>query len=277
MNDLIALRRAVPDDLKALAALSSAVAWPHRAADLKLMLELGRGFVACDRNVDDIAGIGFWWPNGRDAATLGLVIVSPARQGRGIGGRLLTALLDDAHPRAVKLVATAAGQPLYEKLGFHVVGGIRQHQGVYAQAPKAVASVRPAGARDRDAVVALDVEAIGAERGTLVARLLSVGSAVLLTREGAPAGFAVRRAFGRGEVVGPIVAPDEDAAIALLRALAGPGFLRVDCPAEATRFAAHLTRAGLAVVDEAAVMLRGDWPATAGRVRSFALASQALC
>ena len=48
--------------------------------------------------------------------------------------------------------------------------------------------------------------------------LLADGEAWVVDHAGQPAGFAVLRAFGRGTIVGPIVAPSEDEAIALAAA-----------------------------------------------------------
>ena len=79
-------------------------------------------------------------------------------------------------------------------------------------------------------------------------------------------------------IVGPIVAPGEDEAIALAAAAAAaapPGVLRVDIPAEAERLAAWLTAVGLPATDTVTVMLRGNWPATGKGPRRFGLALQA--
>ena len=79
-------------------------------------------------------------------------------------------------------------------------------------------------------------------------------------------------------IVGPIVAPGEDEAIALAAAAAAaapPGMLRVDIPAEAERFADWLTAASLPAVDTVTVMSRGSWPAVGKGPRRFGLALQA--
>lgn len=276
MSGFVRLRPASLHDLAAVTRLAAAVAWPHRPADLKLMLDLGRGFAAREEASGDTVGVGFWWDCGADAATLGLVMVAPELQGRGIGRQLMQMLLEDSHPRTIRLVATTEGQALYERLGFRPVGGVRQHQGTYAAPTMRAPAVRPAGPSDHEALLALDAEAFGATRDTLMRRLLGVGETVLLEADGRPVGFATRRAFGRGDVVGPIVAPDQERAIDLFRAAARPGFVRVDCPAEATRFAAYLSDVGLPVVDEPVAMLRGNWPTTTGRLHNFGLVSQAL-
>jgi hypothetical protein len=84
------------------------------------------------------------------------------------------------------------------------------------------------------------------------------------------------RPFGRGEVIGPVIAPAAAAAwplIAHFLAARAGAFLRIDItdPALAPMLAAH----GLAAVDEALRMVRGT-PATPGASRSFALVNQAL-
>ena len=70
------------------------------------------------------------------------------------------------------------------------------------------------------------------------------------------------RQSGRGALIGPIVAPDETLAIALVQHLlrASPGFTRVDTPSDATRLATWLEAAGLVRVDEVTVMVRGTRP-----------------
>ena len=91
-------------------------------------------------------------------------------------------------------------------------------------------------------------------------------------------GFSLSRPFGRGHVVGPIVAPDETAAIALLQPHlqehAGR-FLRVDTPDD-DAFAERLAAAGLARVDTVATMRRGDRPGQPASARIFGLINQAL-
>jgi hypothetical protein len=88
-------------------------------------------------------------------------------------------------------------------------------------------------------------------------------------------GFALRRPFGRGQTIGPVVASDEDHAIRLVSPLLAPGFIRIDIPGDAPRLASWLAGNGLPAISSATVMIRGDWPASSGP-RRFGLVSQAL-
>ncbi len=136
--------------------------------------------------------------------------------------------------------------------------------------------IRAAAADDLPAILRVDAETTGLDRAPLLRHLTGVGRTVVLTAGGAVAGYAVERAFGRGSVIGPIVAPAEADAIALFDALAAPGFVRVDRAASATELGRHLAACGLALDSESAAMVLGDWPAAVAPPRLFALASHAF-
>src|SRR5258708_7732975 len=161
------------------------------------------------------------WRYGPGAGTLGMILVSPAQQGKGIGRRLTEALLHDAGARSLMLNATGAGLRLYAASGFRVAGAIRQLQGQCRSMSGATAA-RPLRPGDRAALLALDAAAFGAERTTLLDRLIQEGRTMVLGAPQAVTGFAIRRKFGRGEVIGPVVAASETDAIELVSALAGP-------------------------------------------------------
>jgi len=89
-------------------------------------------------------------------------------------------------------------------------------------------------------------------------------------------GFAVRRRFGRGTVIGPVVARSEEDAILLVGAVAEAGFVRLDIPHDARRLEAWLIERGLASAGTVTVMVRGNWPPPSPEARRFGLVSQAL-
>jgi ribosomal protein S18 acetylase RimI-like enzyme len=265
-------------DIAASHGLSVEVRWPHRAEDWRLMLEIGHGLVVGDAD-GRITACAMWWPFGDGLATIGMVIVSPRLQGQGTGRRLMRELFSAAGPRTIRLTATAAGRRLYESEGFRVTGSNTQYQGI-ADAAAAVDDprVRPAAEADWPAIAALDREASGGDRGRMLDALREAGRTVVLEEDGRIAGYAVCRPFGRGHIVGPVVAPDADSAVALasphVRAQAGT-FLRLDTPEGDGPLVAFAQSCGLANVDLSVTMTRGEQPAT-GPARIFALANQAL-
>jgi len=282
MNDRrTTLRPMRVGDLSAMHGLLQQMSWPHRAEDCAQLFALGAGIVALDAAGLTVGG-GLRWSFGRDLGTIGLVVVAPERQGRGIGRALMEALIAQSEPRALMLNATAEGLELYKKLGFVSTGSVRQHQARLAETPvlppvPAVA-VRRAAPADHATLCALDAAAFGADRSALMSGLLATGETWLAEHAERPAGFAVLRPFGRGTIIGPIVAPGEDEAIALAAAAAKAaptGVLRVDIDASAERVAAWLTAAGLPAVDSVTVMVRGRWPASPAAPRRFGLALQA--
>jgi hypothetical protein len=174
------------------------------------------------------------------------------------------------------LLATPAGRPLYERLGFVEVGAVCQHQGEYRGGRPADPRIREATSEDRSAVLCLDAAAFGVPRPAVLEHLMAVGRTFVLIENGGVIGYAIERAFGHGSVVGPVVAATEPEAIALFNAAARPGFVRVDRASEAANLGQHLTACGLAPNSELTAMLRGDWPASTARQRIYALGSHAL-
>ena len=221
-------------------------------------------------------GVGLFWAFGGTLARIGLVIVAPESQGRGVGRKLVLRLLDDTADLPVVLLATDAGRPLYESLGFTAYDTSRQFQGIYNGEPSADPRVRPGKDSDLAQIADLDAAAFGARRDAALAALTETGEISVLSDNGTLTGYAIARSFGRGTTIGPIVAKTEADAIALVSALARPGFLRVDCPANAAALIGHLTEAGLGNVGTSPVMVRGDWRAPAGPQKIFGLASHAL-
>jgi predicted N-acetyltransferase YhbS len=265
-------------DLPAALALSQAVRWPHRLEDWQFALRAGTGFVAEEDGA--VVGTGLCWNQGPDHGTLGLIIVSPAHQGKGMGRQLMRLVLERLGERCTLLNATTAGQPLYESLGFRAIGTLHQHQGTLAAlAPPAGLRVRPAGAGDVPAIIALANRATGMVRDDLMKQLIGVAEGAVLERGGELAGFSLIRPFGRGHVIGPLVAPDAACAQALVAtwcdAYAG-AFVRLDVPGT-SGLGEWLAQAGLAQVDTAVIMARNGVPPRDAAIQQFAIVSQALC
>ncbi|WP_419815851.1 GNAT family N-acetyltransferase [Glacieibacterium sp.] len=260
-------------------ALSSGLGWPYRDADWRFALSLGRGIAA----VQDgrLVATGFWWPYGEGFASCGMVIVDPRLQGRGIGAAIMDRVLADIGDRTVILNSTREGQRLYTRLGFVPYGQVRQHQAVLAADSAAepdLAVVRDMAAGDAAAVRSLDRAAARMDRGDLLGALFTTGSVVVLDRGNGVEGYACVRDFGRGVVIGPVVAGGDDDAKALIAALAARHrgtFVRIDVTGN-SGLSPWLETIGLPGVDGVVAMVRGTLPAPATATRLFALSNQSL-
>jgi hypothetical protein len=244
-------------------ALSTALGWPYRPQDWQFSAETAQGFVAEEEGV--VIGTAMCWTFGQDRASLGHVIVSATHQGRGIGRKLMEAVLEALGPRITFLHATPAGQPLYEKLGFSVCGSLHQCQGnVSASLPVALLDgerLRAGAEADFPALIALAARACGLERDAILSKLLRMGESVVLECDDEIVGFSVLRRFGRGYVVGPVVAlrsHDDVRAKALIGywlARRHGEFIRIDVPA-GTTLLPWLSEQGLPRVDTCSKMVR---------------------
>jgi ribosomal protein S18 acetylase RimI-like enzyme len=227
-----------------------------------------------------VIGTALWWEYGEAHGCAGMIIVAKAAQGRGYGARMMDALLSAAHPRTIVLNSTAEGRSLYERRGFACVGVIHQHQGIPGarrQAPPPCA-VRPMAPSDFEAIACLDREATGWARRQLLQGLVQVGAGHVLVRDGEPRGYAICRLFGRGHVIGPVVAESTADARALIEAALarlGRVFVRVDTSTD-SGLGAWLESIGLKQVGDATTMVLGTRIPLAGPARTFALANQSF-
>ncbi|WP_245638354.1 GNAT family N-acetyltransferase [Croceicoccus bisphenolivorans] len=275
----IVLRDMKPEDLEAAIELSQEQSWPHRAEDWQFFFELGQGIVA---TIDDrVVGTIMSWHFGSNYATIGMVIVTSEIQKRGIGRKLMEAMVERLDGRNILLNATQEGMPLYSSLGFVPCGIVHQHQGPAPTMPlvelRDGERVRPMGNADFE-LHALYSKASGMDRSVLFEALASDSSGVVLSRNHEPTGFALLRRFGRGRAIAPIVAPDLEGAKVLtthwLGARAGR-FCRIDV-VEGLGMSRWLDEMGLPKVGTVTTMVRGTAPAVAEGPRVFGLAAQAL-
>ena len=148
------------------------------------------------------------------------IVVRPGQQRSGLGRRLTEAAIAWLRARfagTVLLLATDAGRPVYERIGF--VAGERYGSFAWLQdavAPDAVPSdegvaIQAMQAADLPAACALDHAATGEDRRGFIEPFVSTGW--MATRGADVVGFHVACPWGRG----PTVARDAAAGLALLR------------------------------------------------------------
>ncbi|GAA0485345.1 GNAT family N-acetyltransferase [Tatumella punctata] len=281
----IELRSMQETDLAQGFRLSQQVSWPHRYQDWQQALSLGEGVVA--ENQHGVVGCALLWQWGEARSTLGLVIVDPACQGQGIGKQLMQALLEKAAGGNVRLHATEMGKGLYQKYGFVVQCSVFQHQTaqlpeISAPRPDATAgeTVRPLRREELPALIEQDYQAHGLYRPALWQDLLQSADALLVLENPArPLGYMVIRKFGRGHVIGPMLAADESSARKLFGYAAAQltgQFVRIDTYGN-TAFSDWLSECGLPVVDVPLMMVRGTpWQRKPEAMADFSFMSQAM-
>ena len=266
------------DDIPRLHELSVAVAWPHRAEDWAVLIELGEGIIARDE-IGRVVGSAMWFPIGTQFASIGMVIVSPRLQEHGAGRWLMDHVLARLDGRGKVLNATSLAYRLYASLGFQPLGSVFQHNGLVKRTPAILGDARPIEARDAAAIHALDAAALGAARPRIVDTLLAASTGMKLVRNGRLTGFALCRRFGRGLVIGPVVAETEDDALALVTptiAAHRGRFLRMDTREPDGRLRQMLTASGLRLQDTVTRMRLGRPLQPRSKARTFGLASHTL-
>jgi GNAT superfamily N-acetyltransferase len=204
-----------PADLDGALAANTAIGWDHRRPlfDFYGARDDSALFVAeLDGEIVGTAGATLFagpaptgWVHG--------IVVRPERQRTGLGARLTETAIAWLHARsapAVLLLATDAGRPVYERLGF-VAGG---RYGLFpwpGTGPEADLTLERMQGQHRSAVHALDRAATGEDRGGFI-DALAVGGWVA-TRGTEVLGFHVACPWGGG----PTIARDAPTGLRLLR------------------------------------------------------------
>jgi GNAT superfamily N-acetyltransferase len=250
-------------DVKLLHALSISVGWPHRPKDWDLVRCAGHGIAAVD-GIGRVFGSAMWFPQGDDFATIGLVITTPRIQAQGGGRWLMDQVLERCGDRNLSLNSTHAAYSLYVSLGFTKEAIVYQRQGeVTPKLPEVAALEGELSELSSDKlqeITALDTHAFGTNRERLLALLAQDASLCVLRRGSEIVGYSMRREFGRGQGIGPIVAKNDHDAIHLaavhLKHLTGR-FVRVDTREKDGIFAEFLQQSSLGVYETVTTMSKG--------------------
>jgi GNAT superfamily N-acetyltransferase len=228
LPDGLRLRAAGADDLPHIAELRHAVGWAVHEWALRAVLDQPHALcvVVADRG-GRVVGVGSGIGYGR-LGVVGNMIVDPSHRRRGIGAAILTAVVDFLERRGctrLELSATDDGRPLYAQHGFSPCD-----PGVSAVVTRDAkldveggGMLEEAGSASLTELIAYDAPRFGGGRGPLLATMLAHPERPLLIvrNAGAITGWAwIRPEAGR---IGPVVADEPDAAVALV----GEGLARI--------------------------------------------------
>ncbi|MEN4751254.1 GNAT family N-acetyltransferase [Pseudomonas sp. Ps21-P2] len=280
MSDAYVYRMATAADMPAAHALSVQLKWPHREADWAMVQRTSEGFVA--EHDGQLVGVAFACHQGA-YSSIGLVIVSDQHRSKGIGRRLMNLCLDAAAPRTPILNATESGAPLYASMGFVEYARIQQHQGV-PQTPPVPAAMgaglcREVTEAEYPRVIELANAGSGLDRTAVLNDLLPMAECVVgVEVHGQLKGCALLRRFGRGHLIGPVVAQSLEQAQQMITHLLDliPGaFVRFDILADCG-LVEWLEGLGLPCVDRAPRMVLGEPPRSRDGIAQFAMVTQAI-
>ncbi|UHA73565.1 GNAT family N-acetyltransferase [Paenibacillus sp. 481] len=281
-------------DLADLLALSQRVGWDYNLAEVKILLATGSVFGVKNEQGRVIASAAIipYESTSLEAqpiASIGFVIVHPDVRGLGYGTQVIKACMDSVPDHvAFILVATVQGRPLYEKLGFSAVSAVHVclcEQFVPLNPIRDAAlhdeyRVVPYTDDDFEAVHHLDRHASGYSRAIfLAARIQQADTCLILrTPEGEPIGFGMTIQTAANLIVGPIVAPDHEAAVFLVEQLvAGKSdVLRIDVPMGNPAFLFELDKCGFKEARTPPVMMNRNAQLPARDGQLYGIASQAF-
>jgi GNAT superfamily N-acetyltransferase len=291
------IRRLVPGDLKQCIALSADRGWSPEKAKWSLLLEASEPFgvdapdgraLGRRRALIGAVVLTRW---GTELASVGMMLVAARYGRRGLGRALMEHLIGQAADATVTLFATDMGRPLYEKLGFLPVRRSVSFVGTFRPDSREDNSkkrtARAATQADLAAILAVDGAAFGADRGTIVRRLPGFAERIAVLESSEDSGAAritgYAAAWRNGPtttVIGPVVAPDGDAATVLIahlaRQLRGSRQIRLDLDPDRQELPAWAHAHGLEPVARTIVMARGDLVPRGAPDRLFAPISVAL-
>jgi hypothetical protein len=255
-----------------------------------------------------------WGPS---LASVGMMLVAARYGRRGLGRGLMEHVIAAAGQATVTLFATDLGRPLYEQLGFAPVRRSVSFVGAFRPGP-AAGFTRAATEADLPAILAVDRAAFGADRGQIVSRLPGFADRIAVLaddshdaddlhhgedlhhgddpRQGddprhgdvphhSPQfrhrirGYAAAwRNSPSSTVIGPLVAPDAQAAQRLIVDLAAHarGSIRLDLDPDRPELPSWAHKHGLEPVGRTLVMARGELPRHGSPDRLFTPISVAL-
>ena len=244
-----------------LHSLSVSVNWPHRPQDMAFLLAQGGGLIARDQ-IGRPLGAGMSFEYGPDAAMVGMMMTHPKLQAGGLGREILNALEAALDGRNLRLNATKSAWRLYRAAGFRETGSVVQYQGISQRlsAPSVRSGLRAARPEDLPSILNLDSHVFGAPRHDVITRVFAASDCYVIEDAGQVTGFSKCRPFGRGHVIGPLIAASMTDAAALsdvfLAQHAGE-FVRLDADARHADLGEHLNKRGLETYDTVVPMSKG--------------------
>ena len=198
-------------------------------------------------------------------AFLGFYIVAKGFRGSGHGLRIWNAAIAHAGARVIGLDGVVAQQDNYKKSAFRLAYANIRYGGIVAAPPKPPAEIVALDEIPFEIIEADDATVFPAARSAFLRAWINTSGHVgrALLRDGRLTAWGVIRPCRTGRKIGPLVADDRAAAMAVVQALlthADGGEVFLDVPAVNAEAIALASELGLKPVFETARMYTGPIP-----------------
>jgi GNAT superfamily N-acetyltransferase len=269
-----AIRRLGADDLRSCAALSVDRGWWPERGKWALLLDASDGFGIDAPDGQGLAGTVVVTRWGTERAAIGMMLIASRYGGQGLGRALMEHALSVAgEGAAVSLYATDSGRPLYDKLGFQPVRRSVAFRGRFrADSPassgkkdeaqaETPGDIRVVTEADLPAILTLDRAVYGADRERILGRMPAFADRfVVLEDDDGIVGYAAAWRTEAFLFIGPLVAPDGEAAKRLVTELAAdsPVAVRLDLDPDRPELPGWARDHGLMATERTVRMTHGD-------------------
>jgi hypothetical protein len=279
------VRSIPPFEAEAVLPLSIEANWNQTVADWSMMLSEGQGF-GVRSSSGEWLGSSLVFPLGPKLSWISMVLVTTSARRRGIGTSLLRHCIDKirADVKVAGLDATELGRPIYLPLGFndlYTISRLYLSGGGDPEAAPRQTAFRALGRGDVEAAASFDASRTGMYRPHVLAYLIeqAPGQTCALESAGRLSGYALGRPGRTAFQIGPVVAENVAAALALfqniLDQVTGP--IMVDVPDSHQGLQAFLKQRGAVRERGFMRMVSGEPPSLlADPAHVFALAGPEL-
>jgi predicted GNAT family N-acyltransferase len=214
----------LPNDVGQAMELSGAEGWNQTKADWELLVQNHQNVCLAAVSDGKIVGTATAMNYSGDVAWIGMVLVNREHRGRGISKMLLSSLFEQLHScKSIKLDATPAGQPVYQKFGFkdeylvHRMTAVPfSSKAILAEGQQVPEPIHPGNLSE---IIDFDCKVFGANRKQLVEFLLRnyPEKGWMAKQHGEITGFALGREGTRFHQIGPVMASTTEQAKTLIR------------------------------------------------------------
>lgn len=277
----LTIHRLTENDIPSLVELPREAGWDYDEAEIRAVLASGMVYghkTAGGTVVSSSAVIPY-----KETAALGLVIVREAYRRRGLAREAVKACLNILPAdTGITLFATEEGKPLYRQLGFEEAGTVYKYiapgHAVKKKSTDLPYNIEAYKASDWHRVKQLDREAFGEDRHVFLRHRLNQAhqSLVLKDDQNRLVGFGLSIRHEGQLLIGPVTAPDEREAAALIERLIGahPIKVRIDLTAESRIITEMLGQYGFEKQSEPHMMAKRPGNLGSRNGSLYAIASQ---